>query len=753
MKKGLLSLLALALTVVGCQNYDDQFDELTSQITSLQSTVDGLTGVSSAITSLQAQVTAITSALTGITSTVNGLSNYDDSAVISQLGTISATLAGLLDQLDGVATAAELATISNTLGDVQADVKELLNANATISQAILINSSASLQYVESLIATGTDDPNVIVNNTVTINTGTLTDAEKARANQVAAKIATVIGDVTITGDEEITMTELTYIDGNYIVSGADHSEPKLASITGDLVITQEVAAPLSFGVLSSVTNIVAKGTTLATVTSIDLSGVTVSGSLGTGLGGTSTSTLVATQATGIIDLGTVDNFDTINADNASQIIIDDAAAYPTSLDINAAVATSIDITAATSLGGALTIVATDSTVLNANTLTGTLSANIAVGDLGTANLDGVAEITGTLGAEVLSVDGLTHLGGSGTVDLDGITSLVTTAELGSNAVGTAAATAITISKFSDVDAGSLTDLGSAVLASLTVTAQSGQVSFTGGSADDLKTLHITLDGADTGVDVEVSGVNSLTHLTIAGTAREVNVNTNTGLVTLTTEGFINDFTADTLAALSSLDIGHTYTTDFTRPFNFVVNDVDLITSLDLSSLNKVFNLFITNNAVLADITAPANTIAITPDTLNGTIPNIMVTNNSIQATYTNAVATVPSDGINPQTDFVSSTLESSSLSSIKDFIEANIAIVATTSYTLDFDRQFGAAPNDFDGAAIADCAGMAGADNTIGVVLSGSSCTGATGTAADDNDRGLLDGGYIDNATELAIIN
>ena len=44
MKKGLLSLLALALTVVGCQNYDDQFDELTSQITSLQST-DGLTGL------------------------------------------------------------------------------------------------------------------------------------------------------------------------------------------------------------------------------------------------------------------------------------------------------------------------------------------------------------------------------------------------------------------------------------------------------------------------------------------------------------------------------------------------------------------------------------------------------------------------------------------------------------------------------------------------------------------------------------
>ena len=29
MKKGLLSILALAVTIVGCQNYDDQFDALT----------------------------------------------------------------------------------------------------------------------------------------------------------------------------------------------------------------------------------------------------------------------------------------------------------------------------------------------------------------------------------------------------------------------------------------------------------------------------------------------------------------------------------------------------------------------------------------------------------------------------------------------------------------------------------------------------------------------------------------------------
>ena len=44
MKKGLLSILAASAVLVGCQNYDDQFDALNTQITSLKSTVDGLAG-------------------------------------------------------------------------------------------------------------------------------------------------------------------------------------------------------------------------------------------------------------------------------------------------------------------------------------------------------------------------------------------------------------------------------------------------------------------------------------------------------------------------------------------------------------------------------------------------------------------------------------------------------------------------------------------------------------------------------------
>ena len=62
MKKGLLSLLAVALTVVGCQNYDDQFDELSDQITALSSTVQGLSSVADQITALSNTVNGLATA-------------------------------------------------------------------------------------------------------------------------------------------------------------------------------------------------------------------------------------------------------------------------------------------------------------------------------------------------------------------------------------------------------------------------------------------------------------------------------------------------------------------------------------------------------------------------------------------------------------------------------------------------------------------------------------------------------------------
>ena len=237
MKKGLLSLLAVALTVVGCQNYDDQFDELSDQITALSATVQGLSTVADQITALQ--------------NTVNGL----ELTLGADIATIKTAVDALSAALDDVATAADLGTISSTLADVQADVKELLAANAVINQNITINNVATLEYVESLISTDADDPNVIVNGEITVEVDDADfDAEHlARIKAVTNKFATSLKTVTISIhihllDQFYHFANLAFVDNdlvNYwntnLVDG-DATNDVLRTVTGDLTfqIYQEI---------------------------------------------------------------------------------------------------------------------------------------------------------------------------------------------------------------------------------------------------------------------------------------------------------------------------------------------------------------------------------------------------------------------------------------------------------------------------------------------------------------------------------
>jgi outer membrane murein-binding lipoprotein Lpp len=59
MKKGLLTLLAASLVFVGCQNYDDQFDDLNAQISALKSQVDGLSALSGQVASLSGSISGM----------------------------------------------------------------------------------------------------------------------------------------------------------------------------------------------------------------------------------------------------------------------------------------------------------------------------------------------------------------------------------------------------------------------------------------------------------------------------------------------------------------------------------------------------------------------------------------------------------------------------------------------------------------------------------------------------------------------
>ena len=71
MKKGLLTLLAASLVFVGCQNYDDQFDDLNAQISALKSQVDGGSSLSGQVAALSGTISGLQAGIASSASSAN----------------------------------------------------------------------------------------------------------------------------------------------------------------------------------------------------------------------------------------------------------------------------------------------------------------------------------------------------------------------------------------------------------------------------------------------------------------------------------------------------------------------------------------------------------------------------------------------------------------------------------------------------------------------------------------------------------
>ena len=110
MKKGLLGLLVVALTMVGCQNYDDQFDDLNSKISSLATTVDGLLSV-------QTTVSALSTKLDNLASTA--LTDSDLAGILTEVAAVKQSVADL-------SLADDLAGIETEVADLDAEVDQIL---------------------------------------------------------------------------------------------------------------------------------------------------------------------------------------------------------------------------------------------------------------------------------------------------------------------------------------------------------------------------------------------------------------------------------------------------------------------------------------------------------------------------------------------------------------------------------------------------------------------------------------------------
>jgi hypothetical protein len=580
MKKGLLSLLAVALTIVSCQNYDDQFAELTDLVNTLSTDVEGLTQVQSDLASLSA--------------TVNGLAT-SSTALATDLAATQAAIDMLSSQL-GNASEDDLPSITEALAELQADVRELLEANAVINQSITISNLATLEFVETLISTGTSDPNVIVNGSVTIEStfANSSAAYNTRINALTNKISTILGNtntgvglnVTSSASSTVSFNELTFIDNSLTESGYTFSHPKLTTITGDITIAHSGAA--DYSVLTTGGNI----SLSSALTSVDFGSATIKSISTTGSG------------TGIISLPKATKFVAGTA-QATTVIVPKAtvvtfgAAKQTTAVVTATAENSVITVNSKEITGALTINGHSGSTFSAPNLVNPWATTI--GAIASADFPKVTEFKGnsTIAAKTVSTPELAKTV-SGTLN-------ITVAEVFNapklvTAMTVTASKAITVNvKSSKVSAlvlpvvktltlegqGTTTDFntaGYAALESFTITGAQGKAPFISTvtntiwiTGSKLKTVNIAGGDIDTAT---VSGTEDLTSLTTAGE--------------------IKSFTLNDADKLVSATIGHAHL-EGSDAADFTVTGNDELASLTTTALDETGDIDISGNAKLASL--------------------------------------------------------------------------------------------------------------------------------------------------------
>ena len=234
MKKGLLTVLAASLVFVGCQNYDDQFDDLNAQISALKSQVDGLS-------SLSGQVASLSGTISGLQAGVSAAqaSAASAAAAAAAIETTPAT------DVSSLATAAELATLSASLAALQVDVDAVQASLASTATAAAVTTlQAEIDAIEAdlddLLATSN-----IYSTDVTVTNATTLNSALALGNKINVLNATL----TITGWSAMSYTDVqTLIDrintmtGNivYTAGGSTGTEVVFNNLTsaGDITMTQ-----------------------------------------------------------------------------------------------------------------------------------------------------------------------------------------------------------------------------------------------------------------------------------------------------------------------------------------------------------------------------------------------------------------------------------------------------------------------------------------------------------------------------------
>jgi hypothetical protein len=514
--------LASALLVVGCQNYDDQFSALETQINALASTVAGLSQVQSDLSSLAGTVNSLAS-------TVNGLGSQIDTAVSDGLADIQADIDAIETAVADVASSEEVSSLSDAVAESQTDLDQLLANSSVFNNSIVINSEATADLYAAM---GTAIN--IVNGDVTIEVST--DMTQATVQTVVDNILNIVGNLT------------------YEATASTVAETTFNNLSGVGSITAKQGGGYEFKALKSATAVVLNNDYKSTVDIIHFGALTTVSS--------------------IADDGGVAG--TIAFDKAAEFHLTSLTRYPGNnlnieIDKGGVLAmgalTDNDATGLKAVGSTYALTVKGPAALDISKITdGTITVE-DVASLTVSNFIGKLDVNS--GVETLNGTGIVEIDLVGGVDLDTVTisgaldsdAALTTADTAGPAIAfTSVHTDLTTASLSGV-LGAISAVSAANLESLTVSADLNGSSLTATGNNDLTTVNV--NGAKVGdvtiqnnTDLETLILDHTSDFATGDTGATISITGNTNMTSLT-------FSADDVDSLTVTGNTQLTTLDFT----------------------------------------------------------------------------------------------------------------------------------------------------------------------------------------------
>jgi len=421
MKK--ILLFSLAFTLFNCANYDDEFNDLNTQIQALNQRVNEITSLVSQISVLSSTTSAISASLDLVALTNQSLQG-EIALLKQQLAEVLSDLTALTNSLSDTNT--DLESVSTELANLQSTVETILSSGNIYSQDLIISSASELEAAKTL-----GGKLAVINGNVTIDASNLDDEDSLSA--VTSIIRIVTGNLIVKSTEfSVDVSSLTHVGKDYFIEGMDASDDLLVS-AGNLYLDYD--GGYEFSNLTTAANVAVVDYETASSTSktgvigstyFNFPLLAVNNNVWTSSELDYDNNLTMTGGVvGQLDLSSVIDItlgsglkpNTINSPKAKNITLLFSGIYTSSLSINAPLADNISISNITKINGNLNITGGTTTVFNSNALTTIVgSASVTANSINLDALTSVVNGITTSGDDDLDLSGQItdghHSGGS-----------------------------------------------------------------------------------------------------------------------------------------------------------------------------------------------------------------------------------------------------------------------------------------------------------------------------------------------------